>query len=185
MKRFILNPRDLWLLVTLMILISGLCYYLLFYVPLCEEMNAIEAQSAECDIQIAIAQGKLAEMEEMQSQLDGIFSRPAEEITELAPFDNKENVLNQLYVILSRASDYTLNFTDPEIRSDGTVRRSVTMRFNCETYSDAKAVIRDLTDSHWRCLISHLSILCEEGDMMTGTVKVTATITFFEHTGLN
>ena len=59
------------------------------------------------------------------------------------------------------------------------------MTFSCESYEAAKDVIRDLTDSQWRCLISNLSISCDDGDMMTMGVNVTATITFFEHTGLN
>ena len=44
-----------------------------------------------------------------------------EEITEIAPYDNKEVVLNQLYGILGRTQDYSLSFTDPDVQEDGTV----------------------------------------------------------------
>ena len=94
-------------------------------------------------------------------------------------------VLNQLYGILGRTTDYSLSFTDPEVQEDGTVRRNISMSFHCDSYTDAKDVIGDLTDSQWRCLVSNLSITCSEGDMMAYGVDVSATITFFEHTGLN
>ena len=124
-------------------------------------------------------------MDEMQAELDEIFARPESEITEIAPYDNKEVVLNQLYGILGRTTDYSLNFTDPDVQEDGTVRRNISMSFHCESYEAAKNVIRDLTDSQWRCLVSNLSISCEDRDMMQYGVTVTATITFFEHTNLS
>jgi hypothetical protein len=133
---------------------------------------------------IATSMEKVTKMDEMQAELDEIFARPADEITEIAPYDNKEVVLNQLYGILGRTSDYSLNFTDPEVQDDGTVRRNISMSFHCNSYTAAKEVIRDLTDSHWRCLVSNLAISCGEGNMMRYGVDVTATITFFEHTNL-
>ena len=123
-------------------------------------------------------------MDEMQAELDELLARPAEALTEIAPYDNKEVVLTQLYGILARTQDYSLDFTDPQVQDDGTVRRNISMSFSCASYDAAKAVIRDLTDSQWRCLVNNLSIAAEE-NMMTDAVKVTATITFFEHTGLN
>ena len=173
------------MLVFLVVLLIGVGYYMFFYTPLQNDLSALAIQSSECDTAITTSMGKVKKMDDMQAELDEIFARPAAEITEIAPYDNKEVVLNQLYGILGRTSDYSLNFTDPEVQPDGTVRRNISMRFRCESYEAAKDVIRDLTDSQWRCLVSNLSISCDEGDMMTMGVNVTATITFFEHTGLN
>ena len=117
-------------------------------------MASIATQSSEVDSQITTSMAKVAKMDDMQAELDEIFARPEDEITEIAPYDNKEVVLNQLYGILGRTQDYSLSFTDPDVQDDGTVRRNISMNFHCESYADAKEVIRDLTDSQWRCLVS-------------------------------
>ena len=184
MKKAKLTARESIMLVFLVVLLICVGYYMGFYTPLQNELASIAAQSANCDTQIATAMAKVGKMNTMQEELDEIFSRPADEITEIAPYDNKEVVLNQLYGILGRTSEYSLNFTDPAVQDDGTVRRNISMSFRCESYADAKEVIRDLTDSQWRCLVSNLSIVSPDGDMMQTGVTVAATITFFEHTDL-
>jgi hypothetical protein len=185
MKKSKLSPRENFMLTFLVVLLIGVGYYMFFYTPLQNDLAAIANASSECDTSIATSMSKIQKMDDMQAELDEIFSRPADEITEIAPYDNKDVVLTQLYGILARTSDYSLNFTDPEVQPDGTVRRNISMSFHCDSYEAAKDVIRDLTDSQWRCLVSNLSISCDGGDMMTMDVTVTATITFFEHTGLN
>lgn len=184
MKKAKLSGRESLMLVFLVVLLIGVGYYMGFYTPLQNELASIATQSAETDSQITTAMAKVSKMDTMQAELDEILARPAEEITEIAPYDNKEVVLNQLYGILGRTQDYSLNFTDPDVQKDGTVRRNISMNFHCESYADAKEVIRDLTDSQWRCLVSNLAITCDEDNMMEQGVTVTATITFFEHTGL-
>ena len=184
MKKSNLSGRESIMLVFLVVLLIGVVYYMGFYSPLQKEMASIASQASDCDLQITTAMGKVQQMDSMQAELDEIFSRPADEITEIAPYDNKEVVLNQLYGILGRTQEYTLNFTDPVVQDDGTVRRNISMTFHCDSYAAAKNVIKDLTDSPWRCLVSNLSIACNNGDMMGQPVTVTATITYFEHTDL-
>ena len=155
-----------------------------FYTPLQNELASINGQANQIDSEINTAMAKVASMDAMQAELDEIFSRPEDEITEIAPYDNKEVVLTQLYGILGQAEDYSLSFTDPSVEAGGTVRRNISMSFSCADYASAKAIIRDLTDSRWRCLVSNLSIVASEGDLMNNPVTISATITFFEHTGL-
>lgn len=185
MKKSKLSARESVMLVFLVVLVVGVGYYMGFYTPLQNELASISAQCSDIDTQITTAMAKIGRMDDMQAELDEILSRPADEITEIAPYDNKEVVLNQLYGILGQAQDYSLSFTDPDVQKDGTVRRNISMSFRCADYKSAKAIIRDLTDSQWRCLVSNLSIVSENGDMLEAGVTVSATITFFEHTGLN
>lgn len=185
MKKNGLSRRDAVLLVLLLALVISVVYYMAFYTPLQEELVSISRQADEIDNSIMAISAKLAKMDSMQAELDEIFQRPEEEITEIAPYDNKEVVLNQLYSILSQTNDYLLNFTDPKIGSDGTVRRDISMTFSCANYTAAKAVLQDLTASRWRCLVSNVAISCEEGAIMENPVTVSVTITFFEHTGIH
>ncbi len=185
MKKNKLSARESLMLVFLVVLLIGVGYYMGFYTPLQNELSSIAIQSSDIDTQITTSMAKIGRMDEMQAELDEILSRPADEITEIAPYDNKEVVLNQLYGILGQAQDYSLNFTDPDVQKDGTVRRNISMSFRCANYTSAKAIIKDLTDSQWRCLVSNLAISSASGNMLEEGVTVSATITFFEHTGLN
>ena len=184
MKKTKLSARESAMLVLLLVLLIGVGYYLGFYVPLQEELASVASQSNEIDTKILTSMAKVKKMDTMQAELDEILARPANELTEIAPYDNKEVVLNQLYGILAQTDDYSLTFIDPDVQKDGTVRRNISMSFRCSDYESAKAVINDLTTSHWRCLVSNLAISSAEGNMLEESVTVTATITFFEHTGL-
>lgn len=184
MKNSKLSARESLMLVVLVVLLVGVGYYLGFYAPLQEELASVAAQCNDIDSQITSSMAKIGKMDDMQTELDEILSRPAHELTEIAPYDNKEVVLNQLYGILGQTEDYSLNFTDPDVQSDGTVRRNISMTFSCADYASAKAVIDALTTSHWRCLVSNLSITSSTSNILEESVTVTATITFFEHTGL-
>ena len=184
MKKSKLSARESAMLVFLLVLIIGVGYYMGFYTPLQKELASIAAQSNDIDTQITTSMAKVGKMNTMQEELDEILSRPANQLTEIAPYDNKEVVLNQLYGILGQTEDYSLNFTDPDVQSDGTVRRNISMTFSCADYASAKAVIDALTTSHWRCLVSNLSITSSTSNILEESVTVTATITFFEHTGL-
>lgn len=187
MKNTKLSAREIVMVLLLIVLVIGVGYYMGFYTPLQEEMASISTQSADIDMQITNSMAKIGKMDQMQAELDEILSRPADEITEIAPYDNKEVVLSQLYGILGQTQEYSLDFVDPQVQPDGTVRRNISMKFKCASYFDAKAVIQDLTESNWRCLVGNLSIASKDSDfknILFDTVEVSATITFFEHTGL-
>ena len=158
MTRSKLSGREIFLVVLLVILLVGVGYYTGFYSPLQREMAEIAAQSATVDTQISSAANKIARMDAMQKELDEIFSRPADEITEIAPYDNKEVVLNQLNGILQASENYSLNFAEPSISKDGTVRRNVSMNFRCADYESAKTIISSLANNQWRCMVSNLSL---------------------------
>ncbi len=183
MKKSKISARETIMLVFLVVLIVGVVYYMSFYTPLQKELEDLNAQAAAIDTQIASSTSKITSMDRMQKELDEIFARPAEEITEIAPYDNKEVVFNQLNGILQLSDNYNLSFADPSIQADGTVRRNVTMSFSCADYTAAKSILEALNNSQWRCLVSNLS-LSGGGDIMEGAVQVSATITFFESTKL-
>ena len=201
MKITKITSKEITTIVLLAIIVIGVVYYLAFYKPMQQDLTSLAAQSVELDNQIAEATAKAANMTTMQQEIDKILSQPKTEITEIAPYDNKEVVFNMLNGILMRTVDYSLNFADPEIENDGFVRRNVSMSFNCADYEEAKAVIQDLTKSNWRCLVRNCSIVADEKetkntkkkdrdekkddevtgpDMLHSPVSVSATITFFE-----
>lgn len=178
-----LSARGSILVILFLVLLTGVAYFTGFYKPLQAELTAISNESLQVDAQIASAAAQADAMDAMQLALDEILSQTAGEITEVAPYDNKEAVLHQLNRILRRSEEYSLSFSEPSIAENGTVRRNVVMRFTCADFSSAKAIIQSLTDCRWRCLVGNLSI-SGAGDVMNGPVEVNATVTFFESTNL-
>ena len=198
MNRSKVTIREMVLLVLLCVLLISVIYYMGFYGPLQEEINSLALRSAEVDSQIQEALVRVRQKNTMEQELEEILARPQKEITEFAPYDNKEAVLDMLYGILGKAEDYSLSFTDPAVKEDGTVRREISMKFRCGSYATAKQVVRELSRCRWRCLITSCSIAdqenwleeeeLEEGvdynDMMHEPVDVDMTVTFFESTRL-
>lgn len=198
-----LSTREVVMLLFLVVLLVGVSYYMFYYQPLQNELSDLANQSAALDGDIQVAAAKAASMDKMQAELDEILSRPEDEITEIAPYDNAKVVMSQLNGILSASLEYDLKFADAKIEGDGTVRRSVSMAFKCEDYNHAKSIVKSLSSSHWRCLITNVAVettdkrvgkvqVNTEDDeeelvyngIMTSPVTVSATIVFFESTNL-
>lgn len=174
--------RREWIIgAVLLALFLGAVWYMGFYAPLQEELAAIEGQTLILNEQLEAAAAQVARMEEMRAELDQILAQP---VTQIAPYDNKEAVLNQLNRILRQSEEYHLTFLEPAIGADGLVRRSVVMDFTCADFPSAQAVIGQLTVGPWRCLVGNLA-LTGAPDVMSGPVQVSATVTFFESTLLN
>ena len=184
MNNISIKPKDAILVAILVIIIIGVLYYLCYYSPLQDEISSVKAQSADLDLTVAETQQKVNSMDAMQAELDEIFSRPKDEITEIAPYDNAKTVMNFLNGILSRANEYDLASPDPEITEDGMVRRSVNLSFSCSDYATAKTILRDLASWNYRCLLQDVVISGDNDGGSFGTtggaVTVSATMTFFE-----
>ena len=202
------SSRDRVLLVVLAVLLIGVCYYMFFYQPTQAELQSLARQISEVEDQTNVALAKANSMKGMQEELDEILSRPADEITEIAPYDNAKVVMTQLNGILSASENYSLSFKDPDIQKDGTVRRVVEMSFDCSDYNSAKTIIKALSSNRWRCLINSISLQSTDkqynapaADLtvealdgtdlvvhvpqamaVKGSVTIKATITFFEST---
>lgn len=180
-----ISPRDTILIAVLVIILVGVLYYMLFYSPLQNELDQLALQSSELDTTIAVTAQKVGSMDAMQAELDEIFSRPASEITEIAPYDNAKTMMNFLNGILSRGNEYELSTPDPNITEDGMVRRTVNLSFTCDDYATAKSMLKDLSSWNYRCLLKDVVISAkseseEGGGIANGVVTVTATMTFFE-----
>ena len=187
-----LSSREVFMLIILVVLVVGSCWYMFFYTPLQNEILDIQAKSAQLDTDIATAAAKAAKMKSMQEEVDAILARPADEITEIAPYDNATVVIAQLNGILSASEEYNLTFRDVAVNSDGTVRRVINMTFLCESYASARSIVDALSGSHWRCIVNsvNMSVPTKEIDrddvpnIMKYPVEVTAQVTFFESKNL-
>lgn len=184
MKNSKLSSREYVLLIFLVVLVIGVCYYMFFLTPLNSEIDGINADAAALDDEIATAQTKVASMDQMQAELDEILSQPKDKITEIAPYDNAKVVMNQLNAILSQGLEYQLSFSEPQFDDNGLVRRQAQLSFTSSSYDNAKTIITQLATNQWRCVISDMSI-SSDSSITSGQISVQAVITFYENTNLS
>lgn len=183
-----LSSRDAMLLIFLVVLIIGSCWYMFFYTPLQNEILDIRSQSSQMDTEITTAMAKVSKMKAMQEEVDAILAQPADQITEIAPYDNATVVIAQLNGILAASDEYKLTFRDVEVNDDGTVRRVINMSFLCSDYANARSIVDALSSSHWRCIVNSVTMgvpkdalgTDETPNLMLYPVEVNAQVTFFE-----
>ncbi len=75
-----------------------------------------------------------------------------------------------------------LTFDDVIFRDGAAVRR-IRFSFSAASFSEAREVLARLTGTGFRSLLEGLSIIPEEGDIESGEVRVSGTITFYETCG--
>lgn len=155
-------------------------WYFGFQLPLDRELADIAAQTAALEAQITGGAEAAAAMNAMEAALAAADpNAPA-----VAPYDNLDGVLAQLNNALAAASAYSLRFSDPAVGRDGSVRRSVVLQFSCGSFSEAKEILRLLTDGPWLCNVSGLTLRAPSG-LGDSPLSASVTVTFFESTKLN
>ena len=176
MKRS-LTARE-WILLGLLgvvALVSG--YVMLFYMPMTARRDAAREETELCRLQAEAAQVRLEEKRRMERELEELFAGEGEPVR-LADYDNLQPVMLELNTVLSETEDYSLSFSTVDA-SQTIVRRSISMSFTTGTYESAKAVLQQLHDSAFRCMLDGVNISIGQGER--DTVSVNGNVVFFEY----
>ncbi len=172
-----LTTRE-WMLLALLgvlLLVSG--YMLLFYVPQTTERDRCLQEAEACRAEIETARLQLEEKHRMERELEELFSAETPPLS-IADYDNLQPVMFELNSILASTEDYSLSFSTVDA-TQAIVRRSISMSFTTGSYESAKAVLQQLHDSAFRCMLDSVSVSLGQGER--GTVSVTGNIVFFEY----
>ncbi|MEG1068467.1 MAG: hypothetical protein RSD90_07460 [Anaerovoracaceae bacterium] len=174
------TSREKILLVVLCVMILGIFYYQ-FVVKETNRMikeydvNAIQDELA---IEQATALNKMQMKKEMEST-------PLLDTGTVASYNNIKAEINAMNDIFSKATTYNLDFEQAKV--DGTaVRRNIKAVFSCNSYKTVTAIIKDLHDCRYRCLIRNVSIVStsgqEKGLKTSNDINVSLDVTFYETT---
>jgi len=172
-----LTPRE-WTLLALLAAVAAISGYLmLFRTPMVQRRDAMRRETALCQEQLDAARLRLEEKRRMERELEELFAGESGPLG-LAPYDNSQAVMVELHRILSAARDYSLAFSTVDAE-EAIVRRSVSLSFTAPDYDSAKAILQELHDSVYRCLLEDLSVSVGRG---SGSVtSVAGTVVFFEY----
>lgn len=172
-----LTTRE-WLLLALLgvlLLVSG--YMLLFYMPQTAQRDRCLQEAADRRVEIEAAQLRLEEKRRMEQELEALFSSGTPPLS-IADYDNLQPVMFELNAILAATEDYSLSFSTVDA-SQPIVRRSISMSFTTGTYESAKAVLQQLHDSAFRCMLDSVNVSVGQGEQ--DAVSVSGNIVFFEY----
>ena len=176
MKRS-LTARE-WMLLGLLGLIAlASSYVMLFYMPVTARRDSAKEETELCRLQIEAAQVRLEEKRRMERELQALFAQEEPPLG-LAPYDNVQAVMFELNTILSQTQEYSLSFGTVDTEQS-IVRRSISLNFTCGSYEDAKAVLQQLHDSDYRCMLDNIAV--SMGQTASDLVTVSGTIVFFEY----
>ena len=166
-----LTTREWMLLALLGVILLASGYMLLFYMPLTAERDRCLGEAESCRAEIEAAQLRLEEKRRMERELEDLFSA-GEPPRSIADYDNLQPVMFELNSILASTQDYSLSF-------QAIVRRSISMSFTTGTYESAKAVLQQLHDSAFRCMLDSVNVSVGQGEQ--DAVSVSGNIVFFEY----
>lgn len=168
-----ISKREKIMLAALLVLIVGCVYYLFFLTPTLEKQETLKSKINSMEDQVINAQAKVGQLNKMKKEIKDIVESDAD-IKAIPAFDNSKKLMNSLNLILSNAVEYTLSFTGAK-ETDGIVRRTVSLTYECNSYKDARNILQSIHDGPYPCVLQDVSI-------KNGTLYgVTATLTYFEY----
>lgn len=175
-RRFTTREKVL-LLILIVILLVGLYFFLVFY-PVRRDLEDIEAQKEEVLEKKDIAEIREGIYDQMKAELEEIFKMPQDQITTMPEYDNFQELMRKFNVIFE-GTDPQLSFSGTRV-NEGIVTRPIQFRFSVPNYEKAKSVIKDLTTTGYRCLLTNLSVSPGAGDVESDALTISGTITFYE-----
>lgn len=172
-----LTAREWMLLGVLgaLLLVSG--YLLLFYMPMTAERDRCAGETESCRLETEAARLRLDEKHRMERELEELFAAEVPPLS-IPDYDNLQPVMFELNSILAPTEDYSLSFSTVDT-SQTITRRSISMSFTTGSYESAKAVLRQLHDSAFRCMLDGVNVSI--GQREEGVVSVGGNIVFFEY----
>lgn len=171
-----LTAREKFLLGVLLVVAVVSAYLALFYQPMTTKLAELDEQLGQTEDQLLESQIKVNQLEKMRAEL-AEMGAGGKSMIGLARYDNLQAVIVELNGILSKTSEYSLDFGTVDT-SQQIVRRNIALNFSAGSYEQAKAVLKELHDCKYRCLLSTLSLNDED---QSGKVQVSVTMTFFEY----
>lgn len=170
-----LTVREKVLMCVLAVLLVLCAYYYAFYTPVLQKIAECKDEIVYLEEQNLLLDGQVSKMNQMQEELEKIQAGEMGSVKELPAYDNSQNVMNSLSFILKSASQYNVSFSSIE-EEDSTVRRNISLSYDCTSYEAAKSILTQIYESEYRSLIKDVHI-SNGGD----SCHVTVDITYFEY----
>ena len=170
------RTRDAVLVFIAMILLVGLAYYRYVFEPTSDRIAEANARRDELELQVLVTQTRIAQLQEMQDELDRIGAGA----DRMESYNNSKAEMSLLNNCLVDAKAYSISFTDIT-RSGNQIRRNFSLQFTTDSHESVRRILTSLTESEFRCLLGDMSY-ANGVDRETGepAVTVSCAATFYE-----
>lgn len=172
-----LTVREWALLVLLGVILLAGGYALFFYTPMTAERDRCLGEAESVRTQTESVRARLEDKHRMEQELEEMFDADVPPLS-IADYDNLQPIMVELDSILASTKDYSLTFSTVDA-SQAIVRRSISMAFTADSYASAKAVLQQLHNSGYRCMLESVSL--DLGQGTSGAVTFNGTIVYFEY----
>ena len=170
--------REKFLILLLSLILVGLAYYQFVDRPVRTSLNNAYAERDALTTELATVQAKLKVMRRMREEMEDITAGGT--VSEMKSYNNSKPEIALLNDILRGTPEYSVTFANVT-RDKDQIRRNFTLRFTSDSYDSVQRIIKQLSESPYRCLIGDLKISVGRGQTLKeGPIKVNATATFFE-----
>ena len=167
------STKEKLLIVILGILLIGLIYYKFVYVRLSTALKETRAEAQSLQTDLDAANARIAELQQMENQLSGIGSTGL--LGRMGSYNNSQAETAFLHTVLANVTNYSLSFDD--VTRDGNqIRRGFSLRYTTPNYDSAEAIMKELENGEFRCLINDVS--CSVGN--NGVTNINLNGTFYE-----
>lgn len=178
LNRSFSRREKLLMLLLVIVVLVGLYFYLVHY-PITQRLDEIEQETDDVLLQQDVANTRLEMYNEMKEELAIVDAMPKDEVTILPEYDNIQTLMNMFNVIFA-GTQQTLTFDNVRINNNNVAERTMRFSFTARDYDHARQVLANLTGTGYRCLLDSLSFAATDGNVETGTLRVTGNITFYE-----
>lgn len=176
------NAKEKVLLVILVLIILGFCYYRFVDQPVRKNLEKAEAEYTTLQSELTEVRVKIRELQRMQDEIDAITSGGKDSF--MPSYNNAKEELAMLNDILNESvTQYSVAFTNVTRYKDQ-IRRDFRLDFTTPDYESMKAVIDKLTGVDYRCMIGDCTCniikVRNQQQEETTALSVSATATFYE-----
>ncbi len=154
-------------------LMIGLAYYRFDDINVRKTIEEANAEAANLEVELQQVQARVMLLRNLQAQLDSM--EEAGELSYMPSYNSVKEEVAFLNDILASADKYSISFADVT-RSGAQIRRSFTLQYTTQSYSEAEKIIEKLCDYKNRCLVG--DIRCSISDK--GEVTFNTAATFYE-----
>ena len=172
------TTREKLLILLLCLILVGLAYYQFVDQPVRTALNNAHAERDSLTTELVAVNAKLTVMRRMRDEMEDITAGGT--VSEMKSYNNSKPEIALLNDILRGTPDYTITFADVT-RDNDQIRRNFSLTFVSDKYASIQRIIKQLSESPYRCLVGDLKISVTRGKTMAeGPINVNTTATFFE-----
>jgi len=171
-----MTGKSIALLAVLILMLLGVCYFKLVLSPINGEIASLQSSQSAEQTEIDNNMVLVADMNRMQAVIDEAKKSGIGKA--IPPYDNGQRLMNELYPILARTKDYSVNFRDKEFEGY-LVLFPVSLSYKTNSYQEARGIINQLCSTNSVMQIENVSVRLGN-DTRDNQVSTELTITYFE-----